>query len=463
MKINRMTVAATCVVLPLLLVAGQLMAQSGNEASLTEKDARALIDAAGSASGGNPAQGIRIFRLKASSDGESMMVKLRQIFADSAMVKVIFAFDPRSNSLVASGSEEALGLVAEIVKTLDAADGKGNRVRPAGTQPAHGQGNPQSGNLPAGRQVRNPQSALRPIRVAVFDFDVLKGVDMESAALTDQVNTMLAAMDKVTIVNRDQIKKVADEHKMALSGLVDSASAAQLGKFLSANYVIVGRASKIGQTNYLVLKIIDVGTTVQTTVSAKAAAEAGLEALLERLKGELTPRVRELQKPLAAEDDAALAKVREAAKPLAGKVILVDVTETHVNRPLADPAAQMAVANRLKAVGIEVIVPKDPVDGWKKSLLETGRYGMQKVDFLVEGEGVSAYAAEMQGMISCRARVELRLIAVPGRNVTISDKGVAARVDLVESLAAKAALEDAGVNALDAVVLQHAKAQEENK
>ena len=299
---------------------------------------------------------------------------------------------------------------------------------------------------------------LRPIRVAVFDFDALKGVDMEPAALTDQVNTMLSALDKVTIVNRDQIRKVADEHKMALSGLVDTASAAQLGKFLSANYVIVGRASKIGQTNYLVLKIIDVGTTVQTTVSAKAAAENGLEALLERLKGDLAPQVRELQKPLAREDDAVLAKVRAAAKSLAGKVILVDVSETHINRPLRDPAAQMAIANRLKSIGIEVIVPKDPVDDWKKSLLETGKYGDKKVDFLLEGEGTSAYAAEMQGMISCRARVELRLIAVPGRNVTITDRGVAARVDLVEALAAKAALEDAGANALDVVILQNAKA-----
>jgi uncharacterized protein YbjQ (UPF0145 family) len=301
----------------------------------------------------------------------------------------------------------------------------------------------------------------RAIRVAVFDLDVLKGMDLEPAALTDQVNAMLSAMDRVTIVNRDQIKRVADEHKMVLSGLVDTASAAQLGKFLSANYVIVGRASKIGQTNYLVLKIIDVATTVQTTVSAKAAAEKGLEALLERLKDFLGPQVRELQKPLKAEEDDALAKVRQAAKSLAGKVILVDVTETHVNRPLADPAAQMAIANRLKALGIEVIVPKDPVDGWKQSLLETGRYGEQKVDFVLEGEGTSAYAAAMEGLISCRARVELRLIAVPGRTVTVSDKGVAARVDLVEALAAKAALEDAGVQACEAVILQHAKAQEE--
>jgi hypothetical protein len=69
----------------------------------------------------------------------------------------------------------------------------------------------------------------------------------------------------------------------------------------------------------------------------------------------------------------------------------------------------------------------------------------------------------MEGLISCRARVELRLIVVPGRAVTVSDKGVAARVDLVETLAAKAALEDAGVNALDAVILRHAEAQEKKE
>ncbi len=322
--------------------------------------------------------------------------------------------------------------------------------------PAIAQQPTSAASAPA-KSATQPAGDARGIRVAVFDFDVLKGVDMEPAALTDQVNTMLSALDKVAIVNRDQIKKVADEHKMALAGLVDSGDAAKLGKFLSANYVIVGRASRIGQTNYLVLKIIDVRTTVQTTVSVKAAAENGLEAILERLKGDLGSKVRELQKPLKPEEDAALAKVRAAAKPLAGKVILLDVTETHVNRPLRDPAAQMAIANRLKAIGLEVIVPKDPTDDWKKSLLETGKFGDKKVDFLLEGDGTSAYAAEMQGMISCRARVELRLIALPGRSVTVTDKGVAARVDLVEALAAKAALEDAGVNALDAVVIQQAR------
>ena len=335
---------------------------------------------------------------------------------------------------------------------------------------------------------------LREIRVAVFDLD-LEGVEIQpgafaapnpppraarnadddrdereaqirarrvaeppandpsgQGALTDQINVLLSAVSKVTIVNRDQIRRVAQEHEMALTGLVNTDNAVKLGKFLSAQYIVVGRASRIGQTYYLVLKIVDVETTEQTTVSAKAAMESGFATLLERLAEPLTTAIRKLQRPTAEPSDAALAELRKAAEPLLGKVILVTVGETHVGRPLRDPAAQMAILQRLRSLGFSVIVPKDPVDGWKESLLQTGRYGDKKVDYLLEGEGTSAFAAQLQGLMSCRARVELRLIPVPGRAIVTSDRGVAAGVDLVEDLAAKTALEEAGTQACDAVV-----------
>ena len=295
-------------------------------------------------------------------------------------------------------------------------------------------------------------AGLRPIRLAIFDVDVLEGVGVEGPAVTDQLNTVLAAMPQVAVVNRGQIKKVAEEHQMALGGLVDTSSAVKLGKFLSAQYIVVGRASKIGQTLYLVVKIVDVETTEQTTVSAKAPVENGFGAVLDRLAGPLAEDVRRLQRPKAEPRDTALAELRKAAKPLAGKVLLVSVEETHVGRPLRDPAAQMAIMQRLRSLGLTVIVPAGPVAGWKEALLQTGKYGEKKVDYLLEGEGTSAFAAQLQGLTSCRARVELRLIAVPGRAITATDRGVAAGVDLVEALAAKTALEEAGIQACDAVV-----------
>ncbi|HEY1599718.1 MAG TPA: CsgG/HfaB family protein [Pirellulales bacterium] len=302
---------------------------------------------------------------------------------------------------------------------------------------------------------------LRPIHLAVFDTDIVEGVAVKAPAITDYLNTMLAELPQVTVLNRDQINRVATEHQIALSGLVDSASAVKLGKFLSAQYIVVGRASKIGETFYLVLRIVDVETTVQTTVSAKATVENGFETVLQRLTGPLTESIQRLQRPAAERTDADMAELRKLAQQLTGKVILVAVEEAHIGRPLRDPAAQMAIMQRLRSLGISVVVPKDPPEGWKRSLLQTGKFGDYKVDYLLEGEGTSAFAAQIQGLTSCRARVELRLIPVPGRLIEVSDRGVAAGADLVESLAAKTALEEAGMQAADAVIRRVASEQEQ--
>ena len=302
-------------------------------------------------------------------------------------------------------------------------------------------------------------AVLRPIRVAMFDVDVLKGIDVESAALTDQVNVLLSMMDNVTIVNRGQIKKVADEQKLGLAGLVDPSSAVKLGKFLSANYVITGRTSKIGQNYYLVLKVIDVETTVQTTVSAKSPVQSGVDGLLGKLDETLTRKIKKLQRPKPVKPDHALAALKKNARFLMGKTVLVRVAEEHVNRPLKDPAAQMSITHRLQKLGlnINVITVSDPPAGWMKSLKESGKYGKTNVDYLIEGEGVSAHAAVLYGLTSCRARVELRMVKLPGTTVSATDRGIAAGVDLVESLAAKAALEQAGQNALDALIARASK------
>ena len=250
--------------------------------------------------------------------------------------------------------------------------------------------------LGEGQGVKTPEK-LRPVRMAIFDLDVLQGMGVEGPAVTDQLDIMLSALPQVTVVNRDQIKKVAEEHQIALSGLVETPSAVKVGKFLSAQYIVVGRASKIGQTFYLVLKIVDVETTEQTTVSAKAPAESGFEAVLERLGEPLTADIRQLQRPVAEAADAALSELRKLARPLLGKVLLVSVEESHVGQPLRDPAAQMAIMQRLRSLGLSVIVPKDPVAGWKESLLQTGRYGDKKVDYLLEGEGTQRLCRTVAG------------------------------------------------------------------
>ena len=105
------------------------------------------------------------------------------------------------------GSTKRVGLVAVIVLSMLCGVAFG--------QPKPGE---QSKQTPKTQPAKASPKAPRPIRIAVFDFDVRKDMDVEAGALTDRINVMLAAMPKVTIVNRDQIKRVAEEHKIALSG-----------------------------------------------------------------------------------------------------------------------------------------------------------------------------------------------------------------------------------------------------
>ncbi len=319
------------------------------------------------------------------------------------------------------------------------------------TRPAGARADARTRPAPPPKQKRPP---LREIRVAVLDLNVQKGVDVEGPALTDQINVLLAAMPKVKIVNRSQIKKVADEHKMVLTGLVDTNTAVAIGRFLSAQYIAAGRATRIGEHVYIVLKVIDVETTVQTTVSARATVKEGVAQALAKLGESLSQRITKLQREQRGPKDPVLEKVRLAAKPLAGKVFLVSVTETHVTKVLRDPAAQMGACNRLRAVGITALVPLEKGRDWRKELLRTGKIEGRKIDYLLEGEGVSALGAEVHGLISCRARVELRLVPLPGAMVTHVEKGIAAKVDLMEALAAKAALEAAGRQAVDTLLLR---------
>ena len=176
-----------------------------------------------------------------------------------------------------------------------------------------------------------------------------------------------------------------------------------------AQYIVTGRASKIGQTFYLVLKIVDVETTEQTTVSAKAAAESGFAGCLTAFPNRcLRPSANSnVLWPRPA--DTALAELRKLAQALASKVVLVSVDETHVGRPLRDPAAAWRPSRAASQPGLHGDRAQRPRNRLEGVALANRPIWRQEGRFPAEGEGTSAFAAQLQGLTSCRARVELRI------------------------------------------------------
>jgi len=62
------------------------------------------------------------------------------------------------------------------------------------------------------------------------------------------------------MVERDQINQILKEQNIQYSGLVDDSTAAQIGKFLGAQVIIIGDISGSGSTRRLVFRGLDVQT-----------------------------------------------------------------------------------------------------------------------------------------------------------------------------------------------------------
>ena len=96
-----------------------------------------------------------------------------------------------------------------------------------------------------------PLPALPPgvMRIAVMQFDSkTEGVSANVAAsITDILSRTLSNSDKIVIVERDRLENIAREHKLNLSGLVDSETAAQIGKLIGCQYVLLGSVTEINE------------------------------------------------------------------------------------------------------------------------------------------------------------------------------------------------------------------------
>jgi hypothetical protein len=100
----------------------------------------------------------------------------------------------------------------------------------------------------------------------------------------------------------------------------------------------------------------------------------------------------------------------------------------------------------LKETGFTVL---DPETGLKS-----------KADVLILGEAFSEHAARNGGLVSVKARVELRAVDRKTDKVLFADRQTAVNVDLSEQIAGKAALEQAAAALAERVLPRLVKEKE---
>ena len=256
----------------------------------------------------------------------------------------------------------------------------------------------------------------------------------QGSKVTDLLFAKLAVDPGLMLVDREDIKKVLEEHELNLSGLVNPQQATKVGQLTGAKLLITGSVLQVDNSVYLIAKIIGTETSRVVGASAKGSVRDDLGNLVEELSKAIsktvTDRADELvAKPVSREDRIAALKKKlgDGKRPH----VSVRIPERHVAAlVLIDPAAETEIELFCKETGFGLI---DPKDGPKKA-----------VDIRIEGEALSEFAVRAGNLISVKARLEVKAIDQLTGQIVAVDRQTTVAVDLTEQIAAKTALQEAG-------------------
>lgn len=112
--------------------------------------------------------------------------------------------------------------------------------------------------------------------IGVLDITPKQGVsEMEADIVTDFVYDALYrySADRYMIISRQNREAILAEHEFSMSGFCDDTSCAlEVGRYLSADFVIIGSFTKFGTKYYISLQLVDVNTT-RVVGSAREGAD----------------------------------------------------------------------------------------------------------------------------------------------------------------------------------------------
>ncbi len=102
------------------------------------------------------------------------------------------------------------------------------------------------------------------ITIAIMDFQNTSGnhdLDYLQKAIPEMLITNLAKSGKLNIVERGRLQDAIREMELGMSGIVDQSKAAELGRAVGANAIIVGSYLEISKMIRINARLIDVKTS----------------------------------------------------------------------------------------------------------------------------------------------------------------------------------------------------------
>ncbi|GAH07193.1 unnamed protein product, partial [marine sediment metagenome] len=165
------------------------------------------------------------------------------------------------------------------------------------------------------------QDKDEPFIISVLDFE-LSGISKnEMRIFTDYISSHIVSTGKYTLIDRRHRISILEEIEFSYQDCIDEACQLEIGKLLSANFIVVGSLGKIGDRYILNMRLIEIETGKAITTSSKVYGS--MNALVDdsmmmtfELLGEEVPEVlkTEIAKETEAEKKLEAPKVTEVVK-----------------------------------------------------------------------------------------------------------------------------------------------------
>jgi len=277
------------------------------------------------------------------------------------------------------------------------------------------------------------------LTIAVFDFEAKEdlGKDFGAQAAT-LVNAQLSAEPDLITVERAELAKILGEQELGLSGTVSPDTAAKVGHLTGAKVLVTGRAFKADKDLILVAKIIGTETSRVYGEVVKSAAKPVTELateLAQKIAKTTTAKADTLVAKIKTREDR-VAVIKKALKTDKLPVVSVKIAERHFGGPTIDPAAETELGKILGDCGFKLVDDKSDAK--------------PEIEFV--GEAFSEFGMRKGNLVSCRARVEIKVRDKASGQLLAVDRQTSVAVDLSEQIAGKTALQQAAAELAERVI-----------
>lgn len=144
----------------------------------------------------------------------------------------------------------------------------------------------------AGQTAENLKEYDNPV-IAIHNFSNLDGTESDFGRfLAEELTTRLFLEGSFQVVERQRLSKIISEHKLFSEGIVDPASAKELGKLSGAEALMIGTITDLGGTVRINARLISTETGLVFAAAATNLTKTpAISSLMEKVQAALEPKV----------------------------------------------------------------------------------------------------------------------------------------------------------------------------